>query len=62
MPETGENWLGLVNSCVYFSREIYKVLPYSIDFKAPVELWNPLGKTVLNKYVSNVVLFGIKDL
>ena len=29
MPETCENWLGLVNSCVYNSRqtrEIYQVL------------------------------------
>ena len=58
MPETCENWLGLVNSCVYHAshaREIYKVLPYSVDFKAPQELWNPLSKTVLSKcsFISN---------
>ena len=26
-----------------------QVLPYSVDFKAPGELWNPLSKTVLSK-------------
>ena len=52
MPGTCENWLSLVNSCVYSARqtrEIYQVLPYSVDFKAPAELWNPLRKTVLSK-------------
>ena len=46
MPETSEIWLGLVNSCLYYARqirEIYQVLSQSIDFKAPVELWNPLS-------------------
>ena len=31
------------------TREIYYVLPYSVDFKAPQELWNPLSKTVHSK-------------
>ena len=47
MPETCENWLDLLNICIYYvqqTREIYQVLPYSVDFKAPV------------------VLYGIKDL
>ena len=50
MPETCENWLGLVNICVYHahhSHEFYQVLPYSVGFKAPGELWNPLSKTEL---------------
>ena len=50
MPETCENWLGLVYSCVYYARytrKIYQVLPYSVDFKPPGELWNPPYKTVL---------------
>ena len=41
IPETCENWLGLVNSCIYYICqicEIYQVLPYSVDFKAPEEL------------------------
>ena len=41
MPKTCENWLGLVNSCVYYAHQthdIYKVLTYSVDFKAPKEL------------------------
>ena len=45
MPETCENWLSPVNSCVYYAcqtYEIYQVLSYSVDFKAPQELWNPL--------------------
>ena len=34
--------------------KIYQVLPYSVDFKAPVELWNPLSNTVFsNKYSFN---------
>ena len=31
MPETCDNWLGLVKSCIYDARqtcEIYQVLPY----------------------------------
>ena len=46
-------WPGLVNSCVYYAHQthtIYQVLPYSVDFKAPRELWNPLCQTVLSKY------------
>ena len=40
MPETCENWLGLVDSHVYYAGQthgIYQVhvLPYSMDFKAP---------------------------
>ena len=60
MPETCENWLGLVNSCVYYARqtrEICQELPYSVDLKAPGSLeihW-------VSQYVVNVVLFGIKD-
>ena len=53
MLETCENWLGLVNSCVYYTHqicEIYQVLPYSVDFKAP------------QQYSVNEVLFGIKGL
>ena len=51
MFETCENWLGLVNSCIYYAHqthEIYQALPYSADFKAPEELWNPLSETVLS--------------
>ena len=36
--ETPENWLGLVNNCVYYdrqAREIYQVLPYLVDFTSP---------------------------
>ena len=39
MPETCENWPGLVNSCIYYAHqthEIYQVLPSSVDFKAPM--------------------------
>ena len=52
MPETCENWLSLVNSCIYYAHqtgEIYQLLHYSVDFKAPVELWNPLSETVFSK-------------
>ena len=58
IPETCKNWRGLVNSCIYYAcqtHEISQVLSYSVDFKAPGELWNPLGKTVLIKcsFISN---------
>ena len=42
----------LVTSCIYYAcqtHEIYQVLLYSVDFKAPKELWNPLSKAVLNE-------------
>ena len=38
MPETCENWLGYVNSCVYYyahqACEIYQVLLYSGGFQS----------------------------
>ena len=52
MPETCENYLGLVNRCVKYAhqtRKICQVLPYSMDFEAPGELWNPLSKTAFSK-------------
>ena len=39
------------NSCIYYAHQtskIYQVLPYSVDFKAPWVLWNPLSKAVLS--------------
>ena len=64
MLQTCQNWLGIVNSCVYcahHTREIYQVLPYSVDFKAPEDLWIQLSKTVLSKcsYTSNKGLVNI---
>ena len=49
-----ENWLCLGNSCIYYAchtRDIYQVLPYSVDYKA-------------RQYLVNVpvISFGIKDL
>ena len=38
MPETLENWLGTVSSCVYHARqirEIYQLLSNPVDFKIP---------------------------
>ena len=52
MPETCENWLSLVNICNYYTCqtcEICQVLPYSGDFKAPMELLG--SKTVLSKCI-----------
>ena len=34
MPNTCENWLGYVNSCMYYAQQthgIYQVLPYLVD-------------------------------
>ena len=50
MPETCENWIGPVHISIYYAWQTLKInheLPYSVDFKAPRELWNPQGKTVL---------------
>ena len=61
MPDNCENWLSLVNSCDNYARqtcEIYQVVSYSMDFKAPKELWNPQ----IRQHLSNVILFGTKDL
>ena len=61
MSETCENWPSFVNSYIYYAhqtREIYQVLPYSLDFKAPGELcfhW-------VRQYLVNVVMFRIDDL
>ena len=51
MPETCENWLGRVNSRVYYahqSLEIYQVRPYWVNFKALILIMGiPLpGNTV----------------
>ena len=60
MPEACENCLGLVYSCIYYAhqaREIYQVLPYSVDFNAKGGLWNPPSKTacfILNKVPVNI--------
>ena len=65
MPETCANWRGLVNSCVYAAhqtREIYQVLPYSVNLKAPREPSNQEHRKRQYMYLENVVLFGIKDL
>ena len=38
MPETCENWLCLIDSCVYYARQIrviYQVLPFTVDSKLP---------------------------
>ena len=47
MPETSENWLGLVNSCVYYAcqtREIYQVLAkYSF-------IWNKEAVNISNDH------------
>ena len=51
MPETCESWFRFVNIYIHYAhqtQEIYQVQPWSVDFKAPGELWNPLSKTVLS--------------
>ena len=61
MSETSENWLGLVNSFIndaHQTREIYQVLPYSVDFKTLQEFeihW-------VRQYLVNLVLLRIKNL
>ena len=52
MPDTCENWPHIANHCVQYAHqpcENYQVLLYSVDLKAPEELWNPMSKTVHTK-------------
>ena len=49
MPKMCENWLSLVNHCIYYAHQIckiYQVLPYPVDSKAIGKLWNPLFMAV----------------
>ena len=62
MLETCGKGLSLVNICIYYAchtHKIYPALPYSVGFKAPRELWNPLSKIV---HSMHIILLGIKDL
>ena len=61
MLETCENWLGVVNSCVYpahQTRKIYHVLPYSVNVKASGSFefhW-------VRQCLVNIVKIRLKDL
>ena len=64
MPETCENRLVVVKSCVYYTRrtrEICQILPYAVDFKAPDGLWNPLGEKITLSKCSFSMEFGISE-
>ena len=37
-------------TCVLFQTKLYWIITYSVDFKAPQELYNPLGKTITGKF------------
>ena len=54
MPEICENWLGLVNSCVYYVRYIrgigYCLTQWGLKLPGRFE------------YLVNLVLFGMEDL
>ena len=57
----------LVNSCIYFAHqthEIYQVLPYSVQFKAPgiSQIQGSFEIHWVRQYLVNIDLFGIKDL
>ena len=59
-----ENWFSLVNSYAYYdhhTREIYHVLPYSVDFKALRELWNPIIKDSLLPFQLKYTLHIFQD-
>ena len=61
MPEACEHYLDFVNTYVYYAwrtRQIYQVLPYSVDFKAPEGALKSTEQAILSKYN----LFGIKDM
>ena len=56
MLGTCESSRDVVNSYVYYvhqTREIYQVLRYSVEFKAPRRLWNPLSKSILGSFTLN---------
>ena len=67
MKMTYENCLSLVNSCIYYAHqthEIYPVLPYSVDFKAPQSSVVSFEIHWIKQYLVhvNVVLYEIKGL
>ena len=59
LPGTCDNWLGLVNNCVYYARsapEIHQPMPFSVDFKAPWDPWNQM----IRQWLVNAVSLRIK--
>ena len=61
MPETCENWFGLVNSCIYYARQtrdLHQVLLYSADFKAA----GCFEINCVRQYLINVVSYEMKNL
>ena len=62
MPETYENWLSLVKNCIYYAHEvyeIYQVLSYSVDFKAPSVTSEMTLKLKSNLYVKPVNVWNV---
>ena len=53
MVKNCENWLGLVNSCIYYARQIREINQALLPGSFAIH-W-------LRQYLVNVVLFGIKD-
>ena len=50
--ESLKTWFDLVKKYVCYAcqtRDIYLMLPYTVDFKAPGERWNPLSMRVFSK-------------
>ena len=63
MPETCENWLGPVNSWIYYdrqTREMYQVL-YCLT-QCISKLQGSFEIHWVSQYLVNVALFEIKDL
>ena len=64
MPEICENWLVLVNRCVYYAHQthgIYQVLHHSAA-QWISKLPGSFEIYWVRQYLVNVVLFAIKDL
>ena len=61
MPETCENWIGIVISCVCFARQTRDPGNALLDLKAPGKPWNPLSETVLSEcsFIFNTVHVNI---
>ena len=61
MPETCENWLCFVNSCVYYAHQTLEFSRYCLTQQIS-KLLGSFEIHWVRQYLVNVVLFGTKDL
>ena len=61
MPETCENWLSFVKSCIYYAHYTHKITKYCLT-QWISKLPGSFEIHWVRQYMVNVVLFQIQDL